>query len=465
MSRSSLIRDLSSRVVSSGPSQLRPCLAVASSSARPLAKRRISSTVSCQAAPVADEIARDTKRGVVQIPHPSLDAIHGSTRLLLKPSSLPSLVHAYAIVRAVEAHFQTSVVSVEVGMSPDLFMPSHRIHITLLKPVILEKPLHLITPLPEMTMEDVDLFGPSLEDIQRVLDSPGQVEDRDGDSGPISQLAEDAKLSFRVETLPAESRAPIPNPPKLPPGLYRDQLRRRQEKVAADVKIYAAVEKLKEVSNGEFDELLEKFSHFKSAASSPASQQQVGGQSLLNLPEEDPSAPAFDFALRKESARSSSVRSSTHSQRPDAEDPNSDARKRQSFNLSALPGRSASKLSAQPSKEDGAMVEWSRSAVAESQSTKRSKSSASTRAGKQAKPKPAEEEDLYVRLELMRKQEEKRAAAEAAERKAEKNREAKVLQEQRREAELDQQRQEEKANSTIGRMGRMLNDAAKRWGI
>ena len=182
---------------------------------------------------------------------------------------MPSLVHIYTVARAIEAHLKTSVIAVDSPINPELVVPQTAFYLTLLRPVKLDKRVSLITRQPKITTQDTDLYGSSLADVRAVLDFPAEVEDLEGEPGPLASLGDKDKLVFNMA--PSEKKyAPPPQNQqpfeKLPKRLQEERTRIRQEKLAEDMKIYAVVEQLARSSHGEFDEILTKFRRLKPAA-------------------------------------------------------------------------------------------------------------------------------------------------------------------------------------------------------
>lgn len=107
----------------------------------------------------------------ITLPHPDLDPSKGATILYVKAlHPFKSMVEAFAVVRAVEAQFG-SVLNVDLLKDPDSLLPTSSMHLTLLRPVQIQRPLMLEIPAPESSLRKARLGGPSLEDVREVLKS------------------------------------------------------------------------------------------------------------------------------------------------------------------------------------------------------------------------------------------------------------------------------------------------------
>lgn len=85
---------------------------------------------------------------------------------------MPSILHALAIMRAVEAKYG-QVINIQVPRDPDSLQPTNLIFLTLLEPVELGTKRHIHEiPAPRSELGDKEIFGgPSLADVQAVLSS------------------------------------------------------------------------------------------------------------------------------------------------------------------------------------------------------------------------------------------------------------------------------------------------------
>lgn len=305
MSRPAVSSALGARAVQAGPSRNRP---------RPIHPSAPTSIPHSPRPPPRDppKPIKYTRAppGIVQIPHPALDPSLGSTRLYVQITNvpLPSLVHLFAVSRAVEAYFKTPIVTVDANMNPELVSPYTALYITLLRPVKLDKPLTLLTRQPRISAKDTDIYGPSLQDIRSVLDSTAEAENVFGNPGPLAGLEKAGTLQFQV----SPSSVPLPRRDQqkeqtmdyLPKRLQDQRKRMRQEKQAEDMKIYAVVEQLARSSQGEFDNVLSKFRHLKPAAG-PDAERVAKELALLRHREMEEQAPipGWAFTLGQQEAQ------------------------------------------------------------------------------------------------------------------------------------------------------------------
>lgn len=138
-----------------------------------------------------------TSRTHITFPHPDLDPSNGHTRFAVRAfNNIPSLIHAYAIVKAVESKLGTSVLNVQMPKQQDSLQPGPTIFIETLRPAKLDKPLLLEIPSPQLSSESNFLGGPSLSDVSRVL-SEEPTFNSTIDNSPSGR--KDAPLQFRVE--------------------------------------------------------------------------------------------------------------------------------------------------------------------------------------------------------------------------------------------------------------------------
>lgn len=138
-----------------------------------------------------------TLRTHITFPHPDLDPSNGHTRFAVRAfNNIPSLIHAYAIVKAVESKLGTSVLNIQMPKQQDSLQPGPTIFIETLRPAKLDKPLLLEIPSPQLSSESNFLGGPSLSDVSRVL-SEEPTFNSTIDNSPSGR--KDAPLQFRVE--------------------------------------------------------------------------------------------------------------------------------------------------------------------------------------------------------------------------------------------------------------------------
>ncbi|WWD18764.1 hypothetical protein CI109_103219 [Kwoniella shandongensis] len=119
---------------------------------------------------ITPSLLTPTRRYLLTFPHPDLDPSKGSTKLVIKTfNNIPSILHAYAIIRAVESKLGASILDMYLPKDPDSFNPGPTIFLTTLRPVKLDKPLLLEIPPPTISSESNFLGGPSLRDLETIL--------------------------------------------------------------------------------------------------------------------------------------------------------------------------------------------------------------------------------------------------------------------------------------------------------
>ncbi|WVR06631.1 hypothetical protein IAU60_003663 [Kwoniella sp. DSM 27419] len=221
------------RTLLSGPSRLRPF-----ASALAQANASVSS-----------------RRYLLTFPHADLDPSKGSTKLVIRTfDGIPSMVHAFAIIRAVEAKLGVSVLDLIVPKDTDSLKYTPTIFLTTVRPVKLDGPLLLEIPSPQLSSESNFLGGPSLADIQSVL-SPSHEAISTSNITQSPAGGKDAPLQFRVELQ------------RRPALIQRrnSQTRRKRYKQDGQEGI-EIVQQLKEFGNGfygGFEGLAQKFEHIK----------------------------------------------------------------------------------------------------------------------------------------------------------------------------------------------------------
>jgi len=208
----------------------------------------------CRTCKVHVTPARPPRRGIT-IPHPELDPSRGQTRLIVRTANrIPSMIHAFAILRAIEFRLGNNVISMEISKDLDTLQPQSRLFLTLLRPVQLSKPLLLEIPSPRISKSSNFLGGPSLEDVQAALrstQSPIEREQGEGSTGSTSTSEE--PLQFRVE--------PFANIHKgSRRGSVRPQIRMGKE-VEEDEEIVEALRQFGGGFYGGFTGLAERFRH------------------------------------------------------------------------------------------------------------------------------------------------------------------------------------------------------------
>ncbi|WVQ73429.1 hypothetical protein IAR50_003001 [Cryptococcus sp. DSM 104548] len=141
------------------------------------------------------------------LPHPDLAASHGHTRFALRAfDSIPSLAHAYAILRAAESKLGAKALHVRIPKSLDSLKLGPSIYIETLRPVKFEKELLLEIPSPVLSPESNFLGGLSLADVTRVLDADPVISTSVQKSP--SNGRKDRPLQFRIEPAKPPSRNP-----------------------------------------------------------------------------------------------------------------------------------------------------------------------------------------------------------------------------------------------------------------
>lgn len=137
------------------------------------------------------------QRRFLTFPHPDLDPSKGSTRLVIRAfNGVPSLIHAYAIIRAVSSKLGTSVLEMKIPKDPDTLKHGPTIFLTTLRPVKLDNPLLLEIPAPTISSESNFLGGSSLTDIEAVLSSSPPVASTEITESPEGK---NQPIQFRVE--------------------------------------------------------------------------------------------------------------------------------------------------------------------------------------------------------------------------------------------------------------------------
>ncbi|TXT08836.1 hypothetical protein VHUM_02964 [Vanrija humicola] len=148
---------------------------------------------------LATAAAATATRAIVTIPHPSLNVEGGQTRFAIKMfDHLPSLTDSLAVLRAVEAQLGP-VIKVDVPKDTSTMRATNLIFVTLLKPVVLDKPLSLEIPAPTLSTESTHLGGVALKDVLAALHPAA------GDSKATkSNTAQ--PLRFRIEARTSEGK-------------------------------------------------------------------------------------------------------------------------------------------------------------------------------------------------------------------------------------------------------------------
>ncbi|TYJ58357.1 hypothetical protein B9479_000903 [Cryptococcus floricola] len=140
-------------------------------------------------------------------PHPALAAPNGHTRFALRAfESIPSLAHAYAILRAAENKLGAKALHVRIPKSMDSLKLGPSIHIETLRPVKLENQLLLEIPSPILSPESNFLGGLCLEDVAKSLDSDPVISTSVQKSP--SNGRKDRPLQFKIEVSQPPSRNP-----------------------------------------------------------------------------------------------------------------------------------------------------------------------------------------------------------------------------------------------------------------
>ncbi|WVO14315.1 hypothetical protein L204_101947 [Cryptococcus depauperatus] len=136
-------------------------------------------------------------RAYVTFPHPDLDPQKGQTRFAIRVfNNIPSLLHAYTIIRAVELKMGVSVLHMRLPKQQDNLSLSPSIFIETLQPIQLDKPLLLEIPAPRISEGSNFLGGPSLSDVSAVLSSSPTASSTVSTSPPGGK---NAPLQFTVE--------------------------------------------------------------------------------------------------------------------------------------------------------------------------------------------------------------------------------------------------------------------------
>ncbi|KAK8858872.1 hypothetical protein IAR55_003103 [Kwoniella newhampshirensis] len=223
-----------------GPSRLRPLLA-----------------------PLLPSTLPSTRRYLLTFPHPDLDPSKGSTRLVIRTfNNIPSLLHAYAIIRAVEAKLGASVLDMHLPKDPDSLNPGPTIYLTTLRPVKLDSPLLLEIPSPAISSESNFLGGPSLHDVQAILNNEGAVPSASTElTRSPSGKKDELPLQFRVEV--AKNQSQSRRGRERAGSASKHALKNKRKRHRADGK--EAAEIVRELKNfgggfyGGFEGLAEKF--------------------------------------------------------------------------------------------------------------------------------------------------------------------------------------------------------------
>jgi hypothetical protein len=206
---------------------------------RPLARR---------AAAVRIAVPSQNQRRNITFPNPALDPENGTTRLaILAGDPIPSMIHAFAIIRAVERKLGP-LWSIEVPRDPDSNSPMNMIFASLIRPTQLPRALDLEVPLPAnaegVEARRLQFGGPGLEDIRAVLqeESSKTPEGQHGKHGKMMQVRVEAR---RQKERPKER-------------LSKRRLPRTEEQIREDELILAALKELGGGPYGGFEGLAEK---------------------------------------------------------------------------------------------------------------------------------------------------------------------------------------------------------------
>ncbi|WVQ84972.1 hypothetical protein IAT38_007136 [Cryptococcus sp. DSM 104549] len=106
----------------------------------------------------------------ITFPHPSLEVPGTTTRLHVRTAQrIPSVVHAYTILRAIERKLNTSVLYVQMIKNPDTLTGTHSLFLETIIPVKVDDQMMLEVPAPVLSEESNFLGGPSLEDVRAAL--------------------------------------------------------------------------------------------------------------------------------------------------------------------------------------------------------------------------------------------------------------------------------------------------------
>ncbi|OCF35002.1 hypothetical protein I316_03042 [Kwoniella heveanensis BCC8398] len=243
----------------SGPSRLRPLLS-SCRAARPSLGSSSSSrltilpTSSALLQPVTTSY--HSRRTLITFPHPDLDPSKGSTKLVVRTfDGIPSLVHAYAIIKAIEAKLGTEILDLYIAKDQDAKKLGPTIFLTTLKPVQLDSALLLEIPSPAISSESNFLGGPSWNDISKILSTNTASETVITSAEKLTKnpTGKDTPLQFRVEV----QRKPIQAQRRADRGIKKRVRYSQDSKEGRDI-----VEALKQFEGGffgGFEGLADKF--------------------------------------------------------------------------------------------------------------------------------------------------------------------------------------------------------------
>ena len=224
--------------------------------------------------PIWTPIQKTWSRCFFTVPHPDLKA-KGTRHVFIRtPEPIASVAHAYAISRAVEAYFGQSVVSLDLPHNHDSLRPERSMTLQLLRPVDIPKSFTMYTPNPIPSSEEQIMWGPSLEEVQGVLQKPASyVLAEDVSTQPANSLR------FKVE--PTMFPAP---PAQHPPRMMTMGKERRKELAAKyrkeDEEIVAALRRFGGGFYGGFEGVTDNFTRVRPPR--PAANEEI----LLPLPEQ-----------------------------------------------------------------------------------------------------------------------------------------------------------------------------------
>ncbi|WVF68726.1 hypothetical protein IAT40_003498 [Kwoniella sp. CBS 6097] len=298
---------MNSRTLLSGPSRLRPFLSQCQPTRLALHPSPISGLPTL--APITTSY-HQSRRTLLTFPHPDLDPSKGSTKLVVRIyDGIPSLIHAYAIIKAVESKLGTEILDLYIAKDQDAKKLGPTIFLTTLKPVKLDSALLLEIPSPVISSESNFLGGPSWNDIFKILSTNTPL-------GSItSELTQnptgkDTPLQFRVEV----QRKPIQAQRRANRGINK---RVRYSQDGKDG--LAIVEALKEFGGGffgGFEGVAEKFEGLGKGAAEAlnAEKQRTSNASTASRAErsssdataEQPEEAAVDVEQVKESYKPAS---------------------------------------------------------------------------------------------------------------------------------------------------------------
>ncbi|WWC62931.1 uncharacterized protein I303_105529 [Kwoniella dejecticola CBS 10117] len=144
------------------------------------------------------------RRGVLTFPHPDLDPEHGHTKFVIRSlkGNIPSMLHVYTIIKALERKLKVEVLDFTVQKDFDTFQPTSNIFLTTLKPVHLDNALLMEIPFDgSKNTESNFLGGPSLNDIARILNTPSSSSSSSikSSSGPTTSDSNTSIQSSSIE--------------------------------------------------------------------------------------------------------------------------------------------------------------------------------------------------------------------------------------------------------------------------